>query len=108
MKKTTITVVGIVMLLGLVVWVNPALPVEVDNNVVATTTEIVVDAIEEQDVLDKAKEELDRINTELDYEENKLTSEIEDLENQIKTRQSRIDEVRNIRTSFQSAPGPSE
>ena len=56
---------------------------------VATSTPVL-----ERDVVEEAKQELERINAELDAEESKLLEEKAEIE-------TRLEEIRDTRTSFQ-------
>ena len=88
--KTIIIALGIVFLMGV------ALELKFNNDVEVIkieTEEVIEEETPEIDVIDSAKIELERINTELDAEEVKLLQEIEE-------RETRLESIRETRTSF--------
>lgn len=93
MKPILLGIVAIGVVGGITYFVPNDYSVQNVQPEVASTTQSVVDEVEE-DALDKANQELERINTELDAEETRLLEERDRID-------ARLERILEIRSSFQ-------
>ena len=102
MIKIIITALGVVIVMSVLLGIREGF-FDTDVEVMTFEEEEVIEEVPEvveQDALEKAQAQLDAVNVILDEEEQKLLKEIEQLNDFKKSKEARLEQIRETRTSF--------